>query len=138
MHPEIKPITMDCYVDPHQHADFAFTLRAEYFMPNLTTDAHASGTTKVILSTGQSGYFLRIAHEPTYFSEAVLEFSKRESYECSATPFLHSSSSGHTTLYYDAELLGMKPRFARKIGMGSTKRFDMHGDTDQWVLISAI
>ncbi|OAX44534.1 glycoside hydrolase [Rhizopogon vinicolor AM-OR11-026] len=56
--------------------------------------------------------------------------------ECSATPFLHSSQQ--TIPYDDPESLGMKAQFSKNNGMGGVNMFDVHGDTDQWDLISAI
>lgn len=56
--------------------------------------------------------------------------------ECSATPFLHSSQQ--TIPYDDPESLGMKAQFVRETGMCGVNMFDVHGDTDQWDLISAI
>lgn len=55
---------------------------------------------------------------------------------CSATPFLHSSQQ--TIPYDDPESLGMKADFVKKAGMGGVNMFDVHGDTDQWDLISAV
>ncbi|KAG0709756.1 glycoside hydrolase superfamily [Suillus ampliporus] len=54
---------------------------------------------------------------------------------CSGTPFLHSSTQ--TIPYDDPESLGMKGKFARETGMLGVNLFDMHGDTDQWDLITA-
>jgi len=56
--------------------------------------------------------------------------------ECSATPFLHSSLQ--TIPYDDPESLAMKAEFARQTGMGGVNLFDIHGDTDQMDLVTAI
>ncbi|KAG2077302.1 glycoside hydrolase family 18 protein [Suillus decipiens] len=55
--------------------------------------------------------------------------------ECSATPFLHSNTQ--TIPYDDPESLAMKGAFAKKTGMLGVNMFDVHGDTDEWDLITA-
>ncbi|KAG1815525.1 glycoside hydrolase family 18 protein [Suillus subaureus] len=55
--------------------------------------------------------------------------------KCSATPFLHSDTQ--TIPYDDPESLAMKGAFAKKTGMLGVNMFDVHGDTDQWDLITA-
>ncbi|KAG1866495.1 glycoside hydrolase family 18 protein [Suillus subalutaceus] len=55
--------------------------------------------------------------------------------QCSATPFLHSDTQ--TIPYDDPESLAMKGAFAKKTGMLGVNMFDVHGDTDQWDLITA-
>ncbi|KAG2042312.1 glycoside hydrolase family 18 protein [Suillus americanus] len=55
--------------------------------------------------------------------------------KCSATPFLHSNTQ--TIPYDDPESLAMKGAFAKKTGMLGVNMFDVHGDTDQWDLITA-
>lgn len=55
--------------------------------------------------------------------------------KCSATPFLHSNTQ--TIPYDDPESLAMKGAFAKKTGMLGVNMFDVHGETDQWDLITA-
>ncbi|KAG1755573.1 glycoside hydrolase family 18 protein [Suillus lakei] len=55
--------------------------------------------------------------------------------KCSATPFLHSDTQ--TIPYDDPESLAMKGAFAKKTGMLGVNMFDVHGETDQWDLITA-
>lgn len=55
--------------------------------------------------------------------------------QCSATPFLHSDAQ--TIPYDDPESLAMKGAFAKKTGMLGVNMFDVHGETDQWDLITA-
>jgi chitinase len=55
--------------------------------------------------------------------------------KCSATPFLHSDTQ--TIPYDDPESLGMKGAFAKKTGMLGVNMFDVHGETDEWDLITA-
>ncbi|KIK42540.1 glycoside hydrolase family 18 protein [Suillus luteus UH-Slu-Lm8-n1] len=55
--------------------------------------------------------------------------------KCSATPFLYSNTQ--TIPYDDPESLGLKGAFAKKTGMLGVNMFDVHGETDQWDLITA-
>ncbi|RDB22591.1 Chitinase A1 [Hypsizygus marmoreus] len=62
----------------------------------------------------------------------------REWDECSATPLLRSQSAHQLISYDDPTSLGMKATFAKKMGMLGVNMFDIHGDTDDWVLTSAL
>lgn len=58
--------------------------------------------------------------------------------ECSATPFLQSSSAGQVVSYDDPKSLNMKAQFAKQVGMLGVNMFDVHGDTDEWDLTDAL
>lgn len=58
--------------------------------------------------------------------------------ECSATPFLRSSSAGQVISYDDPVSLGMKAKFSKGVGLLGVNMFDVHGDTDNWDLTKAI
>ncbi|CAA7259874.1 unnamed protein product [Cyclocybe aegerita] len=57
---------------------------------------------------------------------------------CSDTPFLRSTASRQVITYDDLESLSMKAAFAKRVGMLGINFFDIHGDTDQWDLITTI
>lgn len=57
---------------------------------------------------------------------------------CSSTPYLRSSSSHQVITYDNPFSLGMKAAFAKKVGMLGINLFDVHGDTEEWILLDAI
>ncbi|KAF8605404.1 glycoside hydrolase [Ceratobasidium sp. AG-I] len=57
---------------------------------------------------------------------------------CSSTPYLVSKNAKQVVTYDDPESLGMKAAFAKEAGLRGVNMFDVHGDTDDWVLTDAI
>ncbi|KAG8218613.1 glycoside hydrolase family 18 protein [Butyriboletus roseoflavus] len=62
----------------------------------------------------------------------------REWDECSATPYLHSTSAGQVIPYDDTESLGIKAAWVKKMNMGGVNLFDIHGDTPKHDLTNAL
>lgn len=58
--------------------------------------------------------------------------------DCSSTPFLRSNATDQVISYDDPESLGMKAKFAKSVGMMGTNMFDVHGDTDDWILTDSV
>ncbi|KAF8914018.1 glycoside hydrolase, partial [Gymnopilus junonius] len=57
---------------------------------------------------------------------------------CSCTPYLRSPQSKQVITFDDPTSLGMKAAFAKQTGMLGVNLFDVHGDTDDWILVDAI
>ena len=62
----------------------------------------------------------------------------REWDECSATPYLRSSSVEQVISYDDIESLSIKAAWVKKMHMGGVNLFDIHGDTPQHDLTHAL
>ena len=56
---------------------------------------------------------------------------------CSSTPFL-LTSVGQVVAYDDTQSLELKASYARQRGLLGVNMFDVHGDTDQFVLVDAL
>jgi chitinase len=57
---------------------------------------------------------------------------------CSSTPFLQSDSEKQIVTYDDPQSLGLKAAFAKRRGLLGVNLFDVHGDTDDWVLTDSM
>ena len=57
---------------------------------------------------------------------------------CSSTPYLRSEFAGQIITFDDPSSLGLKAAWAREAGILGVNIFDIHGDTDDWVLVDSI
>ncbi|QRV73087.1 chitinase [Ceratobasidium sp. AG-Ba] len=57
---------------------------------------------------------------------------------CSSTPYLVSKAMRQVVTYDDPQSLGMKAAFAQGAGLKGVNMFDVHGDTEDWILTDAI
>lgn len=58
--------------------------------------------------------------------------------DCSSTPYLRSEAARQLVAYDDPQSLLFKALFAKRMGMRGVNLFDVHGDTDDHVLIRAV
>jgi len=56
---------------------------------------------------------------------------------CSGTPFLLSATESQVVSYDDPDSIYAKASLALAHGLRGVNFFDIHGDTDDWVLIDA-
>lgn len=57
---------------------------------------------------------------------------------CSSTPYLRSEFAGQIITFDDPTSLGLKAAWANEAGILGVNIFDIHGDTDDWVLVDSI
>ncbi len=62
----------------------------------------------------------------------------REWDACSSTPFLRSEATGQVITYDDVQSLELKSAYAKQSGLLGMNIFDVHGDTNEWELLTSI